>query len=611
MICDSLPLLDAIHEGSRARLLGSDLGALLPDEKVADLFCGAGGWGEGARELGIRVDFAVNHWDVAIDTHKLNNPRCKHHRGDAWRARPREVVGDARIGLLMASAACTTHSRARGSAPISKRVHMLGWCIARWMEEVAPRVVLIENVPEWRDWGPTQVRADGLRVQDPARKGQHFRRWWRYCQRLGYAMEMRVLDAPDYGAASRRKRMFIIARNDGQPIVWPEVTHGPVHRACGGGEDAVRDFGGQPGASKEDRRRREVRGCVGSSQRRPMADDQRGRHHQSPYRTAADCIDWSDLGRSIFDRKRPLRPKTLKRIAEGIRRFVINDADPFVLRVTHGEGRGWQVHPINAPMPTQTTRQDIAVATPIVAPQNGGVYGQRVDAPGPTITSKGHQSLITPLLATTGYGERDGQAARVHRVTELLGTAVDGVKQGLTAPVMVRYNGEKLGDPLNVHRVDEPLPTVPTENRFGVVAPVMAYLNHGGKQTGRADEPMRTVVAGGGHATLVAALMLEYYGNTQAARRPDQPLGAVTTLDRHGLVVCVIDGAEYVIVDILFRMLQPPELARAMGFRDDYQWPKTKRDTVKLIGNAVSPPQARALVGAVFPRGRERAKVVA
>ena len=592
----TLALLDFAEDTLRRRLVDSPLSALAPDEKVADLFCGAGGWGEGARELGIHVDFAVNHDPVAIAAHRTNNPGCRHHQGDAWRTRPRDVIGPrTKLGLLLASAACTTHSRARGSAPISKRVHMLGWCIARWMEEVQPRIVLIENVPEWRDWGPTIERPEGRggRVQDPARKGQHFRRWWRYCKSLGYAMEMRVLDAPDYGAASRRRRLFIIARRDGQPIVWPEKTHGS------GQEKESAD---SRGSRRNNRARESVRSGPGAAEvhvrrggRNPHVGG-RGCPPREPYRTAAECIDWSDLGTSIFDRPRPLRPKTLARIVEGVRRFVLNDPQPFVLRVTqsHAPGGGWHVYPADGPMPTQTTRQDLAVATPVVcpaggpkrqpervdqpyhtvlvredcgvatpilAPQNSDVFGQRPDAPAPTVTTKGHQALVSALL--------------MNNTTHHTGGRVDGL-----------------------------VPTVTTGGQAGLVAPVMAYLNHGGKQNGRADEPLRTVVGGGNHAMLVAALMMEYYGNSTSCRRPDGSLGAVTTLDRHGLVCCLIDGQEFVVIDILFRMLRPLELAKAMGFRADYAWPKTQRDTVRLIGNAVSPPQARALVASVLPNGR-------
>lgn len=467
---------------------------------------------------------------------------------------------------------------------------MLGWCIARWMADRAPRIVLIENVPEWRDWGPTVVdgqdeRGRPRRVQDPSRKGQHYRRWWRYCERLGYRMDSRVLDAADYGSASRRKRLFIIARRDGAPIVWPEDIRGG-HQ----GEDRV----------SRDRSRRPGRGGPGAADA--------GRDRQ---RCAADVIDWSDLGSSIFERQRPLKPKTLARIAEGIRRFVLNNPRPFILRVTHGEGGGWHVAPADEPLRTQTTRQDLAVCSPILAPQNTDVFGQSPEHPGPTITTKGHQALVTPILATTGYGERAGQAARVGQVADLLGTCVNGVKQALVSPIVAvcahgdgKDGTKRWGRP--ALPMDGPLNAIHAGgNNFAAVAPVMAYLNHGGKQSGGVDEPLRTVVAGGGHAMLVAALLTEYYSNG-AGRRVDEPMGCATTHDRHGLVCVLIDGCEFVIVDILFRMLRPAELARAMGFPETYSWPRAQRDAVRLIGNAVQVDQAEALVRAVLPGGRRQ-----
>lgn len=590
-----LSLFAALDGQKRDALWGSPMSGLLPGEVIADLFCGAGGWGEGLRGSLHGVSFAVNHSPAAIATHQTNNPGCAHHMGDAWKARPRDVVRGT-LGVLFASAACTTHSRARGSAPISQRVHMLGWCIARWMKELAPRVVFIENVPEWKDWGPTFVDSNGVRRQNPARKGQHFRRWWRYCERLGYRMEMRVLDAPDYGAACRRRRLFIVARRDGQPIVWPAPTHRARKDERVNAEDQVRRTADRGG------RGRAAEGAQGGVQRFQQ------------HRAASDVIDWTDLGHSIFARSRPLKPKTLGRIAEGVRRYVLNDPAPFVLRVTHGDGRGWHVCPIDGPLPTQTTRQDLGVCVPIVAPQNGGVYGQRVDEAGPTITTKGHQALIspvlhairgdvkgrdvrelmptitagngpgrgagaghalglaTPVLATTGYGERDGQAARAHAVGELLGTPVNGVKQGLVTPVLMNNTSHHTGG-----RVGSPLPTVTTGGQTGLVAPVLSYMRHGGGQHSDARDPMLGMTAGGTHAGLVAALLVEYYtsGSGKSGRRVSEPMGAIPTVDRHGLVCVVIAGVEWVIVDILFRMLRPAELAKAMGFRDDFVWPPT------------------------------------
>lgn len=758
-------LFNGVGDSARQKLAESSMGGLRPGEKVVDLFCGAGGWGEGAKLLGIPVDFAVNHWPVAIDTHRTNNPDCEHRLGDAWRAKPRDVIGNAKLGLLLASAACTTHSRARGAAPVSKRVHMLGWCIARWMKEASPRLVMIENVPEWNDWGPLIPKRDGrgramkdeqgrpIMVQCPNRKGQHYRALLRYMRKLGYTVDEFIGDAPDFGEASRRKRLFIQCRNDGAPIVWPEKTYGKA---------AAR-----------------------------------------PHRSAAECIDWSDLGRSIFDRRQALKPKTQARIAEGIRRYVIADPAPFILRVTQSgaEGKGWHVSPSDQPFPTQTTRQDLAVATPvmattrngerdgqalrchhvtdplmtvtggavqgvatpILAPQNGGVYGGRCDQPGPTVTTKGHQALIAPVLSPAGGTGRVpqpiGDPMRTVMPRESYGVAIPVVQvfraesfrgcsardvmptitagngpgrgggaghaMGIATPVMaVCAHGEGAGGtkrwgrpaipvtgPLNaIHaggnnfglatpvlagaggsayagkptrieapletvkcddrrslatpvlmnntsghtggRADVPAPTVTTGGQAALVTPIVSYMRHGGGQHSDTRQPLGAILAGATHAHLLCPLLADYYGNSTTLHQVGSPLGAVTTLDRHatvnvvmsswelqlargrrvaqwlvqhlgdavsidpetGLAFTMIDGIRRFFVDILFRMLKPRELARAMGFPDSYIWPKTQRDTVRLIGNAVSVRTAAALLSACLPRGliqRRRRKVAA
>jgi DNA (cytosine-5)-methyltransferase 1 len=370
--------------------------------------------------------------------------------------------------------------------------------------------------------------------------------------------------------------------------------------------------------------------------------DARGLHEVRPHRAAAEVIDWSDLGTSIFDRRRPLADKTLRRIVEGVRRFVLEDPAPFVLRVTHGEGGGWHVAPASEPLRTQTTRQDLAVATPVVQVIRGDVSGRHAERPLPTITAgngpgrgagAAHaMGIATPILATTGYGERDGQAARAHRVADLLGTAVDGVKQAVVSPVVVPCGGPKrqpspASDILNtvLTREDRGVATpilvgaggsgyaakpVPADRR-AVVAPLLSYYRHGGGQHSDLRGPMLTPTAQGTHATLVAALFVKFYGSGGQWGRAGDPLGTVTTIDRHGLAVCELAGEPFVIVDILFRMLRPHELAAAMGFRPDYVWPKSQRDAVRLIGNAVAPPMARALVGAVLPNGRPSGREVA
>lgn len=735
------------ESGARERLAASTFGALVDGEIVVDLFCGGGGATQGIEDAGLMVHECVNHCPTAIATHEVNHPQTNHRRGDVWKNKPAVVAAGRPVGLLWASPDCRHFSRARGAAPVSRRVRDLAWVVTRWAKDLSatgqgPRVIIVENVPEFLTWGPIREKRDGRKlVRDasgnvlmepiPEKSGQTFRKWKRMLERCGYVVDWKVLDAADFGAASRRKRLYVIARRDGLPIVWPEATHVSnrkqtgqgrrVQRSVSTGNSGDRDEGRWEGSGDD----RQISGFdAGGTHPSRLAGGNRGRVSAGPdsqgalkpHRTAAEIIDWSDLGTSIFDRKRPLQPKTLARIAEGIRRYVLNDPAPFVLRVTQGDGRGWHVTPADAPLNTQTTRQDLAVCTPVVAPQNGGVYGQRVDEPGPTITTKGHQAVIspvlvgaggpvyaakprpsdqplntviaedhravvspvlqqirgdvagkdvrepiptitagngpgrgagaahaigvsTPVLVTTGYGEREGQRPRCQAIADLLGTCVNGAKQAVVSPVLMSAGGPECAAvpadrPMGTvlprdHRaivtpvlmnnttghtggpVTDPAPTVTTGGQAGVVAPVMAFLNHGGKQVGGVDEPLRTVVAGGGHAGLVAALMVSFYGNNKGGHRADMPLHTVTTLDRHGLVCVLIDGVEFVMVDILFRMLKPRELAAAMGFPATYQWPKTQREAVRLIGNAVSPPQAKALTRAVFPRGRGERKAVA
>jgi len=274
-----------------------------------------------------------------------------------------------------------------------------------------------------------------------------------------------------------------------------------------------------------------------------------------------------------------------------------------VLRVTQ-TGGGWQVWPVDEPMPGQTTRQDIAVCTPIVAPQNSGVFGQRVDQPGPSITTKGHQSLITPILASAGGS---AYAGKVRRIDALLNTVKTDNRQCLVSPVMVTTGyGERDGQRPRCQDIRDPLNTVVAQcAKQAVVAPVMACLRNNVAPSRPDEGPIAGICAGGTHHALVAALLCEYYGSGsgKTLRRADGPLGCVTTLDRHALVTVLIDGLEFVIIDILFRMLRPHELAAAMGFPAGYLWPKSQRDATRLIGNAVHVDVAAALIGASLPRG--------
>lgn len=616
------PLFALAEQSARERLLASELGGLLPGEVVVDLFCGAGGWGAGGLTVGVRTDFAVNHSAIAIDFHRQNHPWCQHRQGDAWKTRPRDVVGGRKVGLLLASAACTTHSNARGAAPISPRVHMLGWCIARWAEEVRPRMILVENVTEWKKWGPTIPKFDAagnklrdpetgkvLRFADPTRFGQHYRKWLRYFKRLGYTLDEWILNAPDFGEASRRKRLFIPMRCDGMPIVKPEPTRGPPDR------ENVRVL--------------------------------------EPYRTAADVINWSDLGTSIFDRPNPLADNTLKRIAFGVVRHVIEDASPFVLRITQ-TGGGMHVSPVSQPIPTQTTREDLSLCTPVMTPCGGptrepsradeplhtlmtredrgvatpvlvkhyeyeGNAGQRVDQPAGTITTIDHHGLIVPILAGAGGA---GYGGKPRPIGEPMHTVLCEDHRALVSPLLATVGyGERDGQSPRVQSVGHPLNTVVGDGKQGLVAPVMAYLNNGSCTT-RVDGSLRTVMAGGMHAAavspvlgpaiagtrdrakLVAAFLTSFYSGGGTSSRVNRPVPTLTTIERHGLVIVRICEVDFVIVDILFRMLRVRELAAAMGFPPEYLFPRSSRKATQLIGNALSVRTAAALIGAMVPRQR-------
>lgn len=721
---DCLPFAQAAAD----RLRASSLGCLLHGEIVVDLFAGGGGATCGIEAAGLVVHECVNHSATAIETHAANHPETNHRCGDVWGNAPEAVANGRPVGLLWASPDCRHFSRARGAAPVSGRVRSLAWVAVKWAKELParqkPRIIIIENVAEFIEWGPTRAKVDerGRAMTDPQgrtllepvpeRKGETFRKWVRALKREGYEVDWRVLDAAQPyvgnslpGAACRRKRLFVIARRDGMPVCWPEVVDvessqnedagswSDLETASGAGDQpagkcaAARVSDRHSAASAHDaaNRRRcgdrigpDARGSVDSGsgrienagdavQRRGRSSagrdgaprSGRGESRQlsgAHGRCAADIIDWTDLGSSIFDRKKPLAEKTLARIAEGIRRYVLNDPAPFVLRVTQtgGAAVGGSVRSVRESVPTQTTRQDLAVATPIVTRMANGNGSGGTARRGrgatpmteglPTIHAGGNAfGMATPLLATVGYGERSGQRPRVAQVHELLGTCVNGVKQGLVSPVLMHNTTGHTGG-----RVDGTLPTVTTGGQTGMVSPLLApmTMSAGGPEckaepadrtlgtvltrdhramvapvlttlrqnTGptRVDEVggMNTVTASGTHAGLVAALMVKFYGNESGAHRADASLGTVTTKDRHALVCVMIDGTEYVIVDILFRMLKPSELADAMGFPASYVWPKTQREAVKLIGNAVSPPMAEALVRGVLPGAMQGPKAV-
>lgn len=349
-------------------------------EIIVDSFAGGGGASTGIEwALGRAPDIAINHDIEAIEMHKLNHPGTKHYCEDVWQVDPVEATQGRPVGLAWFSPDCTHFSKAKGSKPRSKKIRGLAWVVYRWAKAVRPRVIMLENVEEFADWGP--LDADNMPC--PMRKGMTFRRWWRQLENLGYQVDARELRACDYGAPTSRKRLFIIARCDGQPIQWPDATHG---------------------------------------------------YGRQPYRTAAECIDWSIPCPSIFERSKPLADATLRRVAAGVEKFVVKAKQPFLVMV--------------ADQP--------AVAT----------------------------------MIQTGYGERDGQAPRVPGLDKPLGTIVGTGKHALVAAFLVKHYTGVIGSDLQ-----RPLGTVTAKDHHSLVqAFLIAY--YGNEKNGiPISEPMRTVVS--------------------------------------------------------------------------------------------------------------------
>ncbi len=497
----------------------------IADELVIDLFAGGGGASTGIEQaIGRHVDVAVNHDPEAVSLHEVNHPQTRHYVSDVFEVDPLAVTHGRQVGLLWASPDCKHFSKAKGGKPVSKRVRGLAWVVVKWAKLCRPRVICLENVEEFQTWGP--LAADGRPC--PERKGSTFQRWVGQLRNLGYEVEWRELRACDFGAPTIRKRLFLVARCDCQPIVWPVATHGAPD-------------------------------SLGVKQKK-----------LKPWRTAADCIDWSIPAPSIFERERPLAEATLRRIAHGVMRYVVNAASPYIVRLGHtGHGDG------------------------------GKVRG--VDAPLSTITTKAEHLLCSPTLVQTGYGERDGQAPRVPGLDKPLGTVVaGGSKHALVAAFLAKHYTGVVGSDLTA-----PIGTVTTQDHHSLVAAsIVGCGGRAGQSRPRGiDEPVQTLTAKA-DACVVSAFLSAYYGSDQDTPL-DDPMHTVTTKPRFALVT--VAGQQYAIADIGMRMLQPRELYTAQGFPASYVIDRghdgrtlPKDAQVRMCGNSVCPPLARALVAANY-----------
>ncbi|NNM65692.1 MAG: DNA cytosine methyltransferase [Burkholderiales bacterium] len=550
------------------------------DKLIVDLFAGGGGMSEAFRiALGRDPDIAINHNDDALSMHAMNHPHTRHLVADVFEVCPRTATQGRPVWWLHLSPDCTHFSQSRGGQPRDAKIRALSWVGARWAGQTLPDVISLENVPQILKWGPLIAKRDpktgrvvtldmvsdpatgrqvhriaepGERVPrerqflvpDPAREGETWKHFVRTLERKGYTVQIDVSVAADLGGHTIRKRVFMIARRDGQPIVMPQREY----------------------ASK-----REL-------QRKPDST-------LKPHRPAADAIDFRLAAPSIFARKKPLAAATMRRVARGIKKFVLDNPDPFIVQIArYFDGSGGGINPVSEPlrtiaaatkggefavvapsivpathqgsdrihdpldaMPTVTgaNRGELMLSAPVLAKLRAGSDGSPVDAPMPTITAGGEPArpaghhifgLVAPTLVQTGYGERDGQAARSLDIKAPLGTVVaGGVKHALVAPTLVKHN---FGD-APYQSVDESLHAVTTQgNRFGLVAPTLVQMGHGeqshngdkrwGTGVAAVTDPLGTITATSVSAGLVGAVLVGA-GGPEYAGKPTPPLGAITT----------------------------------------------------------------------------------
>lgn len=520
---------------------------------VADLLCGAGGSSTGCqralRELGLEMDLvAVNHWPTAIETHSRNHPEARHYVQDIATVRPHLLVPEGHLDLLMASPTCTHHSVARGGKPTSDQQRSDPWHIITWLTELRVKRIIIENVWEFTNWGPVDRRT-GRPVE--SRKGEYFFAWVNALKALGFNVEWRKLNAADYGDATTRQRFILMGRSDGKRISWPMPTH----------------------ARRPDE---------GLSLFPKM----------KPWKAAREIIDWSIKGRSIFDRKKSLAPKTLQRIYAGAVKHGWPEPYIVILR-RHMDAQG-----IDAPLPALCTAGHVRLVQPVpfVLSQGAGGEARETVHPIPTIPTKGAHALISPY-----YGSGSGESCTSD--AEPVPTATAKARFGIVVPVTNSNGGP------NPRSLEEPIPT-PTTAKGGEFAMVMPVTHHDASNRTRDvnQDPIPTPTgANRGELAFITAQHGERPGQAPRVHSVDDPTPTVAATGH----VDLIEGVEG--YDILFRMLEPHELAAAMGFNGDdqaYEFAGTKTEQIKQIGNAVSVAKMKACVGAIMadavPRRRDQ-----
>lgn len=614
-------------------------------EIIVDNFAGGGGASTGIEiATGRLVALAVNHDPAAILMHRTNHPYTEHFQASVWDIDPKAVCRGRPVGLAWFSPDCKHFSKAKGAAPVDRKIRGLAWITLRWAATVRPRVIILENVEEFQTWGP-------VRKGKPVKKlaGTTFRKFIDQLTELGYTVEYRELIAADYGAPTSRKRFYLVARCDGKPIVWPKPTHSKT---------------GADGLPK--------------------------------WRSAAEIIDWSLPCPSVFASKaeimeryglkavRPLAKNTMRRVIRGVDKFTIRSGRPFIVPTGYGERKGQapRVHDIDAPVPTVVGTGKENLCRPLLAPvtvtNTSNSVGGTVGAPVHTVTTAGNQMLVTPFLAECNHSG----GGHIAPVTDAHKTITAKHTGGIVAPALIQYHTEQtehvrasgLGTPINTvdasNRygltcanlveyytggrpldVQDPLHTVTSHDREAVVAAHIAKY-YGGVVGEKVGEPLPTVTAID-HNAVCAAHVVKFKGDN-VGTPPSEPLQTVTasagkeracsggtfavcrahlakirsgddlghrpeirdllnefcgyTLAEDEVLLLEIGGALYYIADIGLRMLSPRELYNAMGFPPDYIIDRDylgneykKSAQVARCGNAVCPPVASALVRANLP----------
>jgi DNA (cytosine-5)-methyltransferase 1 len=509
------------------------------NEIIVDNFAGGGGASTGIEmAIGRSVDIAINHDLNAVAMHTTNHPDTLHYCESVFDVKPKVATSGRRVGLAWFSPDCRHFSKAKGAKPVEKEIRGLAWIVLRWALEVRPRVGMLENVSEFQTWGP--LLAPEMRP-DPERVGETFHAFvgmlttgiaadhpalvecceflqitvdsdqaQQLVNGLGYAVEFRELRACDYGTPTIRKRFFMVMRCDGHPITWPEVTHGDPASA------AVKS-----GMLK-------------------------------PWRSAAECIDWSIPCPSIFGRKKALAVNTMRRIARGIQRYVKGSSAPFIVKCNH-TGAGYDSfrgQDLKDPLQTITKKHGYAVVVPHLTKFRSGSTGQAVTAPSPTITAgtsarpggNGHalgivQAHCIPFAAGNGGSEYQ---AKPRPLIKPFHTIMKQSRACVVAPIVVRQFGNSTG-----HRADAPLGTVTAGGggKSQIASATLIQMGYG-ERPGQAprvlkiEKPLGTVTAGGGKFAVVAANLVKHYGGnyTGPGAALDAPAHTVTVTDHHALV---------------------------------------------------------------------------